>query len=165
MFDLAKNRISSCELGKPVMVKEVVGRIVGYNDEGSWGELNGTKIYSILDISTPHGTIIKSGCIFVDEITSEGLQRLEDYEEELRSELKPLYNNKLDGILPRDSETYIAKLRNSLTPLYSLAQMFLLLEQEPDKKDELLPLVIETAKNAENLKDRIDKLLKLIENT
>lgn len=99
MFDLAKNRITSCELGQPVMIKEVVGRIVGYYAEGSWGEINGNKMYSILEIGTPHGTVVKSGCMFIDEITPEGLEKLEAYEVQLRSESKQLYNGRLDNIL------------------------------------------------------------------
>ncbi len=164
MAELAKNIIKSSYLGYPVMLGEMVGRIVGYSEDGSWGEINGVKLYSILNVGTPHGTIIKSGCVYLDEITPEGLEKLESYEDELSYKLEPMYNGLLDDVLPKDKETYTAKLRNSLGPLYSLSQMIVLMDEHPDKKEEMWTLIIESAKLAESKRGRIDKLLTLIEN-
>lgn len=98
-MDLAQNRITSTELGKPVMIKSIVGRIVAHAEEGSSGIINDKEIFSILEISTPHGSLIKSGVMFIDEITPEGLEQLKKYEQELVKENKPLYLDKLKNII------------------------------------------------------------------
>lgn len=100
-MELAKNIIKSCELGYPVMFNEAVCRIIAHNEKGSWGFINDVKMYSILDIGTPHGTVIVSGCMYINEITPEGLIKLEAYESELREKSEPLYNGKLDTILTK----------------------------------------------------------------
>ena len=104
MPELAKNRIISSELGYPVMLGEAVGRIVGYDERGSWGFINEVKMYSILEIGTPHGSIITSGCMYIDEITPEGLVRLEGYEKELKDKAEQLYLGRLDDVLPKSIE-------------------------------------------------------------
>ncbi len=156
--------IKSTELGYPVMLDNIVGRIVGYSDKGSWGYINDVKIFSIPMIGTPHGSVIDSGVMYLEEMTPEGMFKLETYEDEIRYSLEPIYNGVLDNILPKDTETYPAKLRNALTPLYGLSQMILLLEVK-DKYEisELMNLIIDSAKQAEKNRPRIDKLLKLID--
>lgn len=52
-------------------------------------------------------------------------------------------------------ETLSAKLRNQLTPLYSLAEMIVLGKDNP----EILDAVIECAENALENRKTIDKLL------
>lgn len=58
-----------------------------------------------------------------------------------------------------ENETPVAKLRNQLTPLYGLAQLVIKLNTNP----ELIPIIIESAQQAINNKEEIDKLLKEIE--
>jgi len=61
-------------------------------------------------------------------------------------------------------ETPQAKLRNVLTPAYSLADMILGLEGESgEKREGLLEIVIEQAKRVEHNRERIDELLKEID--
>lgn len=85
------------ELGLPCMLGEVVCRIVGESDDGSWGEINGVKAYSIPLVATPHGSIIKTGFLRLSEITEEGMQKLLAYEEQVKSEGKQLYAGCLDS--------------------------------------------------------------------
>lgn len=158
---LATNPVKTSKLGHPVMLGEAVLRIVGHAENSSSMMEGDERQYSILRIATPHGSIIESGRFYIDEITPEGLAKLEAYEEELRYEFKPLYNGLLDDILPKDTETYAAKLRNALNPLYGLSQMIILAEEHPDK--DMKHLILEAAKQAEKNKDRVDKLLSLID--
>jgi len=77
-----------------------VGRIVGQcEDEGSWGEINGIKAFSISLIATPHGSIIKSGLAFLDDLDKEGMEKLLGYEKELKDAGKEMYAGKLKGII------------------------------------------------------------------
>lgn len=101
MAELAKNILKTTNIGQPVMFGEAVGRIVSYSDKGSWGTINGSDLYSVLIVSTPHGSEIESGVLFISEITSEGLEKLEAYESELNQKSKPLYNSKLDTIISK----------------------------------------------------------------
>ena len=135
---ISSNPIKTTKLGYPVMLGEVVGRIVGYpEDSATITNDNGELEYARVHIGTPHGSIIVSGRFHVSEITPEGVEKLLNYEEELRYNFKPLYNGVLDDILPKDPETLTAKLRNALNPAYGLAQMILLAEENGDKKEVL----------------------------
>lgn len=153
--------MQSNEIGKPAMFGEAVGRIVSHSEDGSYAN-NGTMC-SIVNFGTPHGSVIKTGNLYLNEITPEGMEKLIAYENECKEEFKPLYNGVLDHILPKDTETYEAKLRNQLTPLYGLSSMILMLEERKDDI-ELINIIINAAKQAETNKKKVDKLLTLIEN-
>lgn len=155
--------IKTTEIGYPVMLGEAVGRIIGYDENGSWGNVNGIDLFSLPKMGTPHGTVIKTGLAHLREITPEGLEKLQEYEQELRNDLKPLYNGLINHMLPKDTETLEAKLRNNLTPLYGLSEMILGLTKYPEKKDALLAIIIETAETVQKNKELIDKLINLIE--
>ena len=63
------------------MLHEVVGKIVGEDiDKGSWGEVNGIKVFSTPLFGTPHGTIISTGIMHLSDITEEGMETLLQYE-------------------------------------------------------------------------------------
>ena len=81
--------------GLPCMLGEVVGKIVGESDEGSWGEINGVKMFSIPLFATPHGTIIKTGVMKLSKITDEGLQKLLEYEKQVIDNGDELYGGRL----------------------------------------------------------------------
>lgn len=74
----SKNPIEEYYVGLPCMLGEVVGKIVGESDEGSWGEINGVKMYSIPLFSTLSGTVIKTGIRRLSKITDDGLKKLSD---------------------------------------------------------------------------------------
>jgi uncharacterized protein involved in tolerance to divalent cations len=61
-----------------------------------------------------------------------------------------------------DTETLEAKLRNKLTPAYSLASMVLILEK--NSSPELIQLLIESAKLVEEKLFEIDTILEKIDN-
>lgn len=92
----SKNPIKEYRHGLPCMLGEVVGKIVGESDDGSWGEVNGVKMYSIVLFATPHGSVIKTGVRKLSEITEEGLKKLEGYEDELKSKGETMYNGMLN---------------------------------------------------------------------
>jgi len=164
MFNIAERPIQKTDLGHPVMIGEVVGLIVGYpEDSATITNDNGELEYARVHIGTPHGSIIVSGRFHVSEITPEGMEKLLNYEEELRYNFEPLYKGALDDVLPKDTETLTAKLRNALNPAYGLAQMILLAEDNGDKKDEMWDLLVEAAKQAEKQQERIDKILSKLE--
>jgi hypothetical protein len=85
--------INSTEIGKPYMVNNVIGRITGYSDKGS--EFDG--IYSIVFLSTPHGTVIETGNIHLKELTDDQLNQLKEYEDDARNKSGVIYN----GILSK----------------------------------------------------------------
>lgn len=89
----SKTPIDEYYHGLPCMLGDIVGKIIGESDEGSWNEINGTKIYSISLFATPHGTIIKTGVTHLSKITDEGLEKLIEYERELLDNGKELYGN------------------------------------------------------------------------
>lgn len=61
-------------------------------------------------------------------------------------------------------ETLEAKLRNQLTPIYGLADLVILIEDEEGQmKQSLLEIIIDMAHQVNKNKDKIDKLLKKIE--
>jgi len=164
MFNIAERPIQKTDLGHPVMIGEVVGRIVGYpKDVATMKDAFGDIDYARVLVGTPHGSVIDSGRLHVSEITPEGMEKLLNYEEELRYNFEPLYKGALDDVLPKDTETLTAKLRNALNPAYGLAQMILLAEDNGDKKDEMWDLLVEAAKQAEKQQERIDKILSKLE--
>lgn len=61
--------------------------------------------------------------------------------------------------MERELETLEAKLRNQLSPLYGLADIILLLDENPDLK----PILIQQAKQSQLNMKKIDLLLKGIE--
>ena len=83
------------EIGTPKMLGEAVGRIIGFSDKGTMATINGLEGCSILIWSTPHGSEIETGRFYLNDITPEGLEKLNGYESELKKENKPLYNNKI----------------------------------------------------------------------
>ena len=83
--------IKKYEIGMACMLGKVVGRIVEESNEGSWGNINGQKMFSIILFSTPHGSILKTGILHLSEITKSGLKKLKMYEKELKKENKEMY--------------------------------------------------------------------------
>lgn len=77
---ITNNILDDYYVGMPCMLGQVVGKIVGESDEGSWGEINGVKAFSIPLFSTPHGSVIKTGFLKLSKITEDGLELLEKYE-------------------------------------------------------------------------------------
>jgi len=96
MAEIAKNPIKKYEKGLPCMLGEVVGRIIGESEEGSWGEINGEKMFSIPYFSSPHGTVVETGVFYLSEITDDGMKILEGYEKELIDGDKELYSGRLE---------------------------------------------------------------------
>ncbi len=100
--------ISKYENGHPVQcssiyapfTEPIVGRIAGqYEDEGSWGEINGIRAFSISLIATPHGSVIKSGLFHLEDLDEAGMAKLIGYENEVRDSGKELYGGRLKGIV------------------------------------------------------------------
>jgi hypothetical protein len=91
----SKNPIDEYYNGLPCMLGEVVGKIVGESGEGSWGQINGSEMYSIPLFATPHGTIIKTGVAKLSKITDEGLAKLLEHEQEVMISGKQLYDGKI----------------------------------------------------------------------
>lgn len=79
----SRNPIKKYEIGLPCMLDEVVGRIVAESGDGSWGEINGQNMYSMPLFATPHGTVFKTGVLKLSQITSDGLEKLREYDKEL----------------------------------------------------------------------------------
>jgi hypothetical protein len=99
MAELAKNPIKKYKLGLPCMLGQVVGRIVGESEDmGSWGYINSERMYSIPLFGTPHGSIIKTGVLYLSEIDEEGMKRLEEYEKDAKEKGKELYAGKLESV-------------------------------------------------------------------
>lgn len=92
----SNNPIDNYYKGMPCMLGELVGRIVDESKEGSWGEINGAKRFSIPLFATPHGTIIKTGVMKLSKITDEGLLKLSEYEKQVIEEGDNLYAKYLD---------------------------------------------------------------------
>lgn len=114
---LAKNPLQKHYIGLPCMLGEVVGRIVGEHESGSWGEINGEKVFSIPEFSTPHGTIMKAGRFYIDEITEEGMKRLLDYEAELKINGKEMYAGRLESNHPDEKQAKVIADTAILNPI------------------------------------------------
>ena len=93
---ISENPIKKYEKGLPCMLGDVVGRIVGESEKGSWGNINDEGMFSIPLFSTPHGTIIEVGVLYLSEITDEGMEKLLEYEEDVKSKDDELYAGKLE---------------------------------------------------------------------
>ncbi len=92
------NLIEEYKLGLPCMLGESVGRIVGESEIGSWGVINGKKYFSVPEFATPHGTVIKTGLFSLQDISEEGMKRLELHEAELNQLGKETYAGKLKNV-------------------------------------------------------------------
>jgi hypothetical protein len=92
---MSENPITEYYKGMPCMLGEAVGKIVDESEDGSWGEINGVKMYSIPLFATPHGTIIKTGVMKLSKITDEGLQKLSEYEKQVIDKGDELYGGRL----------------------------------------------------------------------
>ena len=95
LHNLPENPIKNYTRGYACMLGEVIGRIVGESEDGSWGNINGVDMYSIPLFATPHGTVIKTGVLYLSEITPEAKEQLIAWEKELDEEGKEMYANKL----------------------------------------------------------------------
>lgn len=83
--------LSKHHKGLPCMLGDIVGRIVGESNIGSWGDINGERLFSVPLMATPHGTIITVGRFYLNEITEDGMERLLAYENELMSSGSEMY--------------------------------------------------------------------------
>ena len=83
--------ISKYEKGYPCTLNGAVGRLVGESDGGSWGEINGIRVYSIPLFSTPHGTVLRTGVYHLNNITEDEMKRLLGHEEELKAKNEEMY--------------------------------------------------------------------------
>ena len=92
---MSENPITEYYKGMPCMLDEIVGKIVDESIDGSWGYINGVKMYSIPLFATPHGTIIKTGVMKLSKITDEGLQKLKEYENQVIEKGDELYGGLL----------------------------------------------------------------------
>lgn len=89
MVNLAKKPINEHYKGLPCMLGDVVGRIIGQADDGSWStNENGNEIYSIPLFATPHGSIIKTGRFYLDKITDEGMKNWKHMKMILKKKMK-----------------------------------------------------------------------------
>lgn len=77
--------------GMPCMLGEVVGKLVGESNEGSWGIINGVDMFSIPLFSTPHGTVIKTGVLKLSDITEDGMNRIIELEKQAIEDGVELY--------------------------------------------------------------------------
>lgn len=95
---LSENPIKKYEKGLPCMLGDVVGRIVGESEKGSWGSINDMEMHSIPLFATPHGTIIETGVFYLSEMTDEGMEQLLEYEMDAlkKNGHGSLYGGKLD---------------------------------------------------------------------
>ena len=84
MAELATLPIKSYELGMPVRIGKVVGRLIGESNKGSRGIINGVEMPSIVLISTPHGSIIESGIFYVSEADDDDMDKLRAFEQDCR---------------------------------------------------------------------------------
>ena len=87
--------LETTEIGHPCMMGEVVGRIVGHCDDGSKGDVNGIEMHSIVEFSSPHGTIFKTGVFHLSEMTDKGMEQLKDYEQQAKESDCKYYADKL----------------------------------------------------------------------
>lgn len=95
MAQISDNPIKKYELGMPVMLGEVVGRIVGESDKGSRGIINGEEMPSIILVSTPHGSVLETGIFYISEIDDEGMEKLIGFENDCKDKKQELYAGKL----------------------------------------------------------------------
>lgn len=107
MSEIAQNPIKKHYIGMPCMFKEIVGRIVGHVEGCVWGFFNAHEesVPSQVLICTPHGSVISTGRMCVDEIHLDGLQKLLKLESEFYKIHGEIYAGKLRDValsLPTD---------------------------------------------------------------
>lgn len=94
---LPEKPITAYHKGKPCVMRGMVGRIVGESEEdGSWGEFNGFKAFSIPLFATPHGTVYRSGLGYLGDCNEEQLKLLAEYEQDAKDKNLKLYAGKFD---------------------------------------------------------------------
>jgi hypothetical protein len=98
MAEVTKNPIKKYERGLPCMFGQVVGRIVGESDKGSWGYINDVRMFSIPFFATPHGSVIETGVLYLSEITEEGMVKLKEFEADAKAKGNELYDGRINDI-------------------------------------------------------------------
>ena len=98
MAEVTNNPIKKYERGLPCMLGQVVGRIVGESEKGSWGYIDEVQMFSIPFFATPHGSVIETGVLFLSEITEEGLAKLKEFEADAKAKCKELYDGRINDI-------------------------------------------------------------------
>ena len=100
MASLAENPINDYYLGMPCSIGEVVGRIIGADEDCQWAYINESeeKQPSIILVSTPHGSVIKSGRFYIGNITEEKLKKLWEYENMVIDTGDEIYEGKLKDV-------------------------------------------------------------------
>lgn len=94
---LPKIPLSGYYVGKPcVMQNQIVGRIVGESDQGSWGVIYGFKAYSVPVFGSPHGTLTECGVGYLGDCNEEQLKLLAEYEQDAKDKNLKLYAGKFD---------------------------------------------------------------------
>lgn len=91
---ITNNPLKKYEHGHPCMLQDVVGRIVGESENGSWGMINGIYMFSTPIFTTPHGTVFKTGALQLSEITEDGMETLLQYEADAKEKKMLLYAGK-----------------------------------------------------------------------
>jgi hypothetical protein len=82
-----ENINKSFKLNDPIKLGSAVGRIVGF--DGDYIIKDGEKEYSIIYFGSPHGTLIKTGRVYIEKInTDEDLQKLKDLEDDAKEKCK-----------------------------------------------------------------------------
>lgn len=95
MAVISSNPIKEYKHGLPCMLGDVVGRIIGESEKGSWGYTNEIKMFSIPLFATPHGTVIQTGVLYLSEMIEESMKKLIEYEDDVKSKNDELYAGKL----------------------------------------------------------------------
>jgi|GEM_PF-5427991 len=70
----------------------LLGRIIGEDKDGQWGEINGKSMFSIPQFGTPHGSRFKTGVLHLVDLTEEDCEKLKNFEQ---SVTENFYSNKL----------------------------------------------------------------------
>ena len=91
---ITNNLLKKYEHGYPCMLQDVVGRIVGESENGSWGMVNGIHMFTIPIFATPHGTTIQTSVLYLSEITDDGMKTLLQYEADAKEKKMLLYAGK-----------------------------------------------------------------------
>lgn len=91
---IVKINITNYYKGYPCRLGEVLGRIIGESESGSWGEIGGIQMYSTPLFATPGGTIIKTGLAYLSDLRQEDFEKLSGFEEYV-TEISNFYGGKL----------------------------------------------------------------------
>lgn len=111
-MEIAENPIKENYIGLPCMLGETVGRIVGYGENCATIVHNNHTLYSVILFSTPHGSIIKSGRLYLSQITDEKMNTLIEFEKDAQSKEINLYAGKISL---KELETLNAEYLNAQT--------------------------------------------------